>query len=53
MLSFGCLTWLTLDEKDIVDTFPFDKLNGDVGADHIIKILLGSVHKRIDNYNRL
>lgn len=39
--------------RDIVDTFPFDKLNGDVGADHIIKILLGSVHKRIDNYNRL
>ncbi|KAG9023833.1 hypothetical protein FS837_005616 [Tulasnella sp. UAMH 9824] len=39
--------------SDIVDTFPFDKLNGDVGAEHIIKILLGSVHKRIDNYNRL
>ncbi|KAG8904515.1 hypothetical protein FRC01_008703, partial [Tulasnella sp. 417] len=39
--------------RDIVDTFPFDKLNGDIGAEHIIKILLGSVHKRIDNYNRL
>ncbi|KAG8904668.1 hypothetical protein FRC01_008652, partial [Tulasnella sp. 417] len=39
--------------RDIVDTFPFDKLNGDISADHIIKILLGSVHKRIDNYNRL
>lgn len=39
--------------RDIVDTFPFDKLYGDIGADHIIKILLGSVHKRIDNYNKL
>lgn len=39
--------------RDIVDTFPFDKLHGDIGADHIIKILLGSIHKRIDNYNKL
>lgn len=49
----GLSAWLTSELQDIVDTFPFDKLHGDIGADHIIKILLGSVHKRIDNYNKL
>ncbi|KIO29428.1 hypothetical protein M407DRAFT_242643 [Tulasnella calospora MUT 4182] len=39
--------------RDIVDTFPYDKLNGDIGADHLVKMLLGSISKRIDNYNKL
>ncbi|KAG9023834.1 hypothetical protein FS837_005617 [Tulasnella sp. UAMH 9824] len=39
--------------RDIVDTFPYDKLNGDIGAEHLVKMLLGSIAKRIDNYNKL
>lgn len=39
--------------QDIVDTFPYGKLNGDIDATHLVKMLLGSIAKRIDNYNRL
>ncbi|KAG8949727.1 hypothetical protein FRC04_008267 [Tulasnella sp. 424] len=39
--------------RDIIDTVPFDKLHGNIGAEYIIKILLGSAHKRIDNYGKL
>ncbi|KAG8949731.1 hypothetical protein FRC04_008271 [Tulasnella sp. 424] len=39
--------------RDIVDTFPYDKLNGDIDAEHLVKMLLGSITKRIDNYNKL
>ncbi|KAG9008062.1 hypothetical protein FRB90_009102 [Tulasnella sp. 427] len=39
--------------RDIVDTFPYDQLNGDVDAQHLVKMLLGSITKRLDNYDKL
>ncbi|KAG8984582.1 Bud site selection protein 20 [Tulasnella sp. 427] len=34
--------------RDIVDTIPFEQLNGDISENHIIKVLVGSINKRVD-----
>ncbi|KAG8942462.1 hypothetical protein FRC04_003630 [Tulasnella sp. 424] len=39
--------------RDIVDTIPFDKLHGDISDSHIIKVLVGSINKRIDKTHHL
>ncbi|KAG2354147.1 hypothetical protein BDR07DRAFT_1483579 [Suillus spraguei] len=35
--------------RDIVDTTPFDPANGAFNTDYMIKILIGSLHKELDN----
>jgi hypothetical protein len=35
--------------QDIVDATPFDPANGSFNTDYMIKILIGSLHKDLDN----
>ncbi|KIO21029.1 hypothetical protein M407DRAFT_131915 [Tulasnella calospora MUT 4182] len=39
--------------RDIVDTIPFEELQGDISESHIIKVLVGSINKRIDKTHHL
>ncbi|KAG8930173.1 hypothetical protein FRC00_001246 [Tulasnella sp. 408] len=39
--------------RDIVDTIPFEQLQGDISESHIIKVLVGSINKRIDKTHHL